>query len=237
MPASSNARAMAVLAATGALLLAVFAAAPQAEASTLYACVKSKSGTARVFTKKPKCKKGESKISWNTAGPAGKNGSNGTNGTNGATGATGANGANGAVAGYSASKSAAVNIIGGTLEAPVVILTKTIPAGSYIVFAKSVIATGDTSNGAKWTAQCDLTDKPASGTSTVDTSTASGEVVTNFLFHTGFAALPLGMAITTTTESTLTLACTEVWNTSATGKFEMSATNSLITALQTSHNG
>lgn len=95
MPASSNARAMAVLAATGALLLAVFAAAPQAEASTLYACVKSKSGTARVFTKKPKCKKGESKISWNTTGPAGKNGANGANGSNGTNGKEGKEGAAG----------------------------------------------------------------------------------------------------------------------------------------------
>ncbi len=230
MPTLSNARALAVLAATGALLLAAFAAAPQAEASTLYACVK-KGGTVKVFTKAPKCKKHETKISWNSVGPAGKNGTNGTNGT------SGTNGTNGAVAGYSASKSSAVNIIGGTIEAPVTILTKTIPAGSYIVFAKSIIAAGDSANGAKWTAQCDLTDKPVSGASTVDTSTASGEVVTNFLFHTGFATLPLGIAVTTTTESTLTLGCTEVWNTSSTGKFEMSATNSVITALQTSHNG
>src|SRR2546423_11905378 len=100
-------RGMAVLAAAGLLLVTVFVAAPKVEASTLYACVK-KNGTGRLFTKRPKCKKGESKISWNSQGIAGKNGANGANGVNGAAGAPGANGtngtngANGAVAGYSA---------------------------------------------------------------------------------------------------------------------------------------
>lgn len=234
MSIQTTRRVAALPAVVGALLLAAFAAAPQADAATIYACVKKHSGAARIVTKKAKCKKGESKLSWNTEGPAGKDGANGANG---AAGKEGPAGANGAVAGYSASKSSAVNIIGGTLEAPIVVLTKTIPAGSYIVFAKSTVSTVDSTTGAKWTAQCQLADKPLSGTSTFDSSNASGEVVADFIFDTGYATVPLGMAISTTTESTLTLACTEVWNTSVTGKFEMTATNSLITAVQTSHNG
>jgi hypothetical protein len=94
MSALSHRRAVVALVATGALLLAAFAVASQAEASTLYACVK-KSGSAHIFTKKPKCKKGESKLTWNSEGPAGKNGANGSNGTNGTNGTSGTNGTNG----------------------------------------------------------------------------------------------------------------------------------------------
>jgi len=92
MSALSTRRGTAVLAATGALLFAALLVAPQAHAMTIYACVKKKSGTARVFTKKPKCKKGETKLSWNTEGLPGKNGTNGTNGTNGVNGKEGAPG-------------------------------------------------------------------------------------------------------------------------------------------------
>lgn len=73
------------------LLLAAFAAAPQAEATTYYACV-TKSGVAHIYTKKPKCRRSQSKLSWNNVGPAGINGRNGTNGVNGANGANGTTG-------------------------------------------------------------------------------------------------------------------------------------------------
>ncbi|HEV7527741.1 MAG TPA: hypothetical protein VGO29_02485 [Solirubrobacteraceae bacterium] len=69
----------------------MLAAAPQAQASSLFACVK-KSGAARVFSKKPKCKKGETLLSWNSQGPAGKNGIKGINGTNGKDGTNGKEG-------------------------------------------------------------------------------------------------------------------------------------------------
>ena len=75
---------------TAALLLAVLTAS-QAQASPLYACVK-KNGSARVFRKKPKCKKGESRLSWNKVGPAGKNGRNGAAGAKGAPGSGGPRG-------------------------------------------------------------------------------------------------------------------------------------------------
>ncbi len=88
-------RGLVVLAAIAALLVAAFAAVPQADAATIYTCVKKKSGTLRLVSKSTKCKKGESKLSWNTTGPAGKNGLNGLNGLNGANGATGATGLTG----------------------------------------------------------------------------------------------------------------------------------------------
>jgi len=94
MPTLSTRRAPVLLVAIGALLLAALATASQAGASTLYACVK-KNGNARIFSNKPKCKKGEKKLSWNIEGLAGKNGASGANGANGATGKEGPQGKTG----------------------------------------------------------------------------------------------------------------------------------------------
>ncbi len=69
-----------------AVLVASFALAPQAGASTITVCVKKSSGAVRLITGKAKCKKGEKKLSWNSKGPAGANGTNGTNGAPGAAG-------------------------------------------------------------------------------------------------------------------------------------------------------
>lgn len=53
-----------------ALSLAAFAAPPPASAATLYACVNKRTGAARVFTRKPTCRRHEMRVSWNTQGPA-----------------------------------------------------------------------------------------------------------------------------------------------------------------------
>ena len=89
------ARRGAVLTAVGVLLLAATATAPPAVASTLYACV-TKGGKARILTKKPRCKRGETTLSWNTKGVPGRNGVNGINGATGKEGAAGKEGKEGA---------------------------------------------------------------------------------------------------------------------------------------------
>lgn len=94
MSTSITRRGIALLAAATFLLFAALVTASQAGATTYYACVK-KNGSAHIYTKKPKCKKGESKLSWNNVGPAGRNGNNGVNGANGKNGTNGANGTNG----------------------------------------------------------------------------------------------------------------------------------------------
>jgi hypothetical protein len=94
MSTSMNRRVAALLVTLVAALVGALAVASQASAATYYACIK-KDGSAHIYAKKPKCKRGESKLSWNNAGPAGKNGLNGKNGANGANGTNGANGANG----------------------------------------------------------------------------------------------------------------------------------------------
>src|SRR2546430_13345858 len=84
----------AVFAVAGVLLLAALATASRAEASTLYACVK-KSGAARILSTKPRCKPGETKLSWNTTGSRGQNGANGKEGAAGKEGKEGGSGGKG----------------------------------------------------------------------------------------------------------------------------------------------
>jgi hypothetical protein len=85
-------RGKAVLVAVGSLLLAALTAAPQAGAATIYACVKRKTGSARIVSKSVKCRKGESKLSWNTEGVTGKDGKSGKDGKDGTAGKDGAEG-------------------------------------------------------------------------------------------------------------------------------------------------
>ncbi|HWD10570.1 MAG TPA: hypothetical protein VG366_01910 [Solirubrobacteraceae bacterium] len=80
-------------AAASALVLAP--AVTAARTSTFYACVK-KNGTARISTRKLRCAKHETKMSWSARGPAGRNGAKGSDGLSGAKGADGLGGANGA---------------------------------------------------------------------------------------------------------------------------------------------
>jgi hypothetical protein len=91
MSTSLTRRGTLLVAAATISLVAALATASQAGAATYYACVK-KNGSARIYSKKPKCKKGQSKLSWNSVGPAGKNGLNGANGANGKEGTAGKEG-------------------------------------------------------------------------------------------------------------------------------------------------
>ena len=80
---------------TGAVLIATgLAAAPQSEARTIYACVKS-DGTAQIFTSNHKCKHGQSSVSWTSTGQQGSEGLPGPIGLVGPTGPAGAAGAAG----------------------------------------------------------------------------------------------------------------------------------------------
>ncbi len=85
-------RGTAALVASGALLTVAFAAVPQADAATIYTCVKKKSGAFRFVSQKTKCRRSESKRSWNTNGANGAKGAPGAPGANGAAGATGKEG-------------------------------------------------------------------------------------------------------------------------------------------------
>ena len=71
MSSTTNRRATIVLASCAALLLGVLATAAPTRAATLYACVK-KNGDAHIYKKKPRCRRGETRLSWGGSGAAGE---------------------------------------------------------------------------------------------------------------------------------------------------------------------
>jgi hypothetical protein len=147
MPIRAARPRIAALATASTLLLSGLALAPQAGASTLYACVK-KSGTARFVAARTACRRSERKISWNTQGVPGRNGAPGKNGSNGKNGPAGKNGTNGkdGVNGASGKDGASAGLVSfsdSPFELPLsrhaVATLSSVPPGSYIVTAKALL--------------------------------------------------------------------------------------------------
>lgn len=223
----------ALIASILATLLAALAAAAVADASgaTVYSCVKKKGGTTRIVTVKTKCKRSERRLSWSAAGLVGQRGASGAPG---ATGPTGPTGAGGAVAGFSAVNSSFV-----ALSSETQLVSKTIPAGSYIVTAKTAIIAMSLATG--WAAaECGLVDTPGpeyqkSGQS-IDAGLFEGALFKGPSSSYGVGGgVPFASALSTTGQSTLTIVCAGggggLEPVSVAGGF------SSITAVQTSHNG
>lgn len=234
MSTRSLRRVLTALAAGGALMAASFAAASPANASTLYACVK-KSGSAHVFAKKPKCKKGESKLSWNTSGPAGKGGENGKNGGNGGNGSNGSNGKDGAVAGYSAVQSADLDITNAESFTQVPGLTKSLPAGSFIAAGRVDITAIGKKEKEQANATCEMVNTPTSGSPLVQEghfqSWTNNTLIFPIVIHVTAGVIPFDMAIDNAVPSTLAVKCDE------NGRGEevtMTAARGSLTAIQLS---
>jgi len=147
MSTSITSRGLALITAAAISLLAAFAMASQADASTLYACVKKEGGSMRLVSQRTKCTKSERKVSWSATGPGGKNGSNGTsgaggaNGKNGANGSNGSNGANGSTLGLYAFKDGPVALASVATEQTVATLAN-VPPGKYLFSAKAEVEGG-----------------------------------------------------------------------------------------------
>jgi hypothetical protein len=128
----------------GIMLAGVGAASAAASPKTIYACVKKHSGATRIVSRKARCARGESKLSWAGAGPAGSPGPRGLPGANGTNGVNGVNGANGAITLYSAAKSEGVEVppanVGEPASPPPPLVSKVIPPGSYYLSAKVLFA-------------------------------------------------------------------------------------------------
>jgi hypothetical protein len=145
MSTSITSRGIALLAAAAISLLAAFAMASQADAATLYACVKKEGGSVRFVSQRSKCSKSERKVSWSMTGPAGKNGANGAPGAGGAAGkngANGGNGTNGSTGALYAFKDGPVALASVATEQTVATLAN-IPAGKYLFNAKAEVEGGN----------------------------------------------------------------------------------------------
>ena len=169
----------------------------------------------------------------------GNNGTNGTNGTNGAqgavgaTGATGAAGAPGAVAGYSASNTSAVTIpSGGSDGTFATVVSKVLPAGSYLVTAKSSVnATANSGQTGNVAPECDL---DFNG-SFADLAQAQGPLGPGILSIASYTAtLVVEAPLTSASAVTVTLQCENQLGTQT--NLSVAAANSQIQAVQTSHN-
>jgi hypothetical protein len=141
----------------GVLLGAVLAAAlvalsaQAAQAATIHACVKPKSGATRIVSAKTKCHHGEQKLSWNTTGPKG---ASGVPGAPGAAGSEGKAGTNGVGTDYAASEHETQ-----TIGEVTFLLNKVVPPGSYSVFGKLELAADSNEKGAA-VALCAILDTP-----------------------------------------------------------------------------
>ena len=176
------------------------------------------------------------------SGTDGTDGSNGAQGVPGATGATGAAGAAGAVAGLSATFTGSATIpIAGNTGNFVTVVSKTLPAGHYIVNAAaetsaSADAGANTNPGVE--TECDL----FSGATSVDTSQATvplSQVTFIAAFDQAGATLPLSAALNLNASTTISVQCQLKLPLSAQqpSGFAASATNGVIAAVQTTTNG
>jgi hypothetical protein len=195
-----------------------------------------------------------------TSGPAGASGSAGAKGETGTKGETGekgekgengargAPGENGAVAGYSASQpltgpEEGVMFTNGTAASPTAVLTKALPAGSYLASAMVQVTMVATDPGGEGAVDCSLADVPGSGSPVADVSgfvsgtTALIPVANLYVAET---TLPMEVAVSSTSPSELAVSC---WvnlgdggENGTPGVFASEAAEAQIQAVQTTSN-
>jgi Collagen triple helix repeat (20 copies) len=187
------------------------------------------------------------------AGAAGATGGKGENGLKGETGLKGENGENGgkgekgadgAVAGYSASQpptgpTEGVPFTTGTAAAPTTILSKSLPAGSYLASAKVETTIAATVSGGEGAVECALSDVPASGSPVSDLAGFFSSITAAVPVVNVFAAsntLPLQVAVDSAGPSTLVVSCWVNLGVDEHGMFFAEAANAHIQAVQTAGN-
>jgi hypothetical protein len=231
-----NRRLAPVVGALAASLVGALAAAPQASAATLYACVNRHTGSVRVFTRRPICRRHEVRVSWNTqgyvgkTGAPGKNGINGKNGANGKNGTNGTNGANGAANGYFVSVPEFTEF---TDKTEATVLSEAIPAGSYIVSAKTVISSSAKAE-SRAASVCEL----LVGGVVADTSGWDAGLVGESGKWVGETTLALDAAVTVKARTTLSIVCSDLSSDASpnTNEQKVGAAFSQLVAVQTTQN-
>ncbi|MGD1058450.1 MAG: hypothetical protein ABR992_13670 [Solirubrobacteraceae bacterium] len=219
--------------AAAAAVLLVPGAASATGAATIYTCVSKKSGAMRVVSAKTKCRHGEHKLSWNAAGPAGPAGATG------ATGAPGKQGASGVGIDFGTSKVSSTEFVHLGSGGEVVILSKTIPAGSYFVSAQTTLLIGEATTPAFVVVACGIADSSGTPAILEPGQPLDETVFLQTLTKTGTAEygaesdLALQSQLTTTVPTTLALICAPIEGTS---ESTADAFDSQLSALQTTAN-
>jgi hypothetical protein len=220
--------------ATAASALLALAVAPAASAARLYTCVNTKSGAMRLVAATAKCKHGERKLSWNAAGPAGAQGAPGSPGVAGSPGAAGSNGVGADYASFSFGPS---NLAAS--EKGDVVVSKTIPAGSYFVNAKTVVGAAQATKAVFVGVICELVDTSGTvGVVELPQALDLGEWQQQLSNSSGSeydAASTIAMQaqLTTTEPTTLALVCVAI---EGSKEATVLAVGSQLSALQTTAN-
>lgn len=172
-------------------------------------------------------------------GANGANGAPGATGAIGAIGATGASGANGAVAGYSATGSTIAIPIGANTGNFVTVVSKSLPAGHYIVTAQAELDAGTTGAppypGVE--NECDLfAGSTDLGYSQSTNTIAEYQFVVPIWFET--TTIPVQAAVNLTSTTTVSLQCQLLLPGSAqqAAGFSNTASSESLTAVQTTAN-
>ncbi|MGD0453649.1 MAG: hypothetical protein ABSB69_08620 [Solirubrobacteraceae bacterium] len=226
------------ISATGAVVLLALAMAPASataapSSAAIYACVNKKSGAMRIVSAKAKCRRGERRLSWGASGPAGPAGAPG------APGAAGKPGANGVGVDYATSKVSAEGTRLATGGEDVV-LSKTLPAGSYFVTAQTTILVGEAKSPLFVVVACGIADSAGTPAILEPAGKAIGESVwlqTLTESSKGEYGASTDMALqgqlTTTAPTTLALICVPIEGTTGDS---VEAFDPQLSALQTTAN-
>jgi hypothetical protein len=218
--------------AVAASALLALSLAPAASAAKIYTCA-NKGGAIRLVSAKTKCKHGERKVSWNASGPAGAPGAAGSPGAAGTPGAPGTNGVGADFATYS---------FGPTLlsetEKGDVVVAKTIPAGSYLVSATTIVGAGKGTGAALMAVLCEIVDTPGTPIlvefpSALDIAEWLQQLSISGSEYAGASTLALQAQLTTTEPTTLALVCAPI---EGAKEATVDAFGSSVSALQTSAN-
>jgi len=217
-------------AAGGLIVCALALGAHSAGAATIHACVNRHSGSARLVGAHARCRHRERSVSWNTIGPSGVPGAAGRPGTNGT------NGTNGAGVDYGAASPNLVML--GEGETGSVVASRTIPAGSYFVSAKTVVGAIKGKAATFLAVICELVDTTGTpsiteAASALDAAEWVGQLANSGTEFGGATTLALQGQLTTTQPTTLALLCGV-----AVGAKEATflAVSSQLNALQTTAN-
>ncbi|HSZ12927.1 MAG TPA: hypothetical protein VK790_02710 [Solirubrobacteraceae bacterium] len=224
----------AIGAASGAVVLLAFAVASAAGATTIYACVSKKSGAMRVVSAKAKCRHGEHRLSFSSTGSAGPAGAPGAPGAAGKQGTSGV----GVDFGTSRVGSEPTRLATGGED---VVLSRTLPAGSYLVSAQVTLLAGEAKTPLFVVVACGIADSAGTPEILEPAGKAIDESVwLQTLAPTGTAGeyggdtdMPLQAQLTTTTSTTLALICVPIEGTTG---VVFKAFDPQLSALQTTAN-
>jgi len=203
-------------------------------------CV-AKDGGFKVVKVGKRCAKHTTSLPFDVLGPRGAPGVPGKNGAVGPTGPAGATGATGvaiAYVGVTGEGTTGIDFTGatgGTGVSGKTIISKSLPAGEYILSGKLDVGMADDHSGARAWVECALTDTPSGGGTAVYDFANVTRVIDYPISGVNAAISPLSMLLPTSTgghPSTAAISCAVQDASANGGTLAITASDAVITAVQ-----